>query len=187
MTAEKIIERIKNDSEKEIEQIQKEADRQATSIINEAKKEAQKEAKKILADGKKQGENVQKILVSKANQDAKRETMNAREKIIEDCFTKAHHKLSTLKESEYRKIVTKLIENGSKKLDGKCDVIISRGYDREIAENMGFKIIGTVEKSGGVILKSSDARVTLDQTFDGIIKRKKEEIRRKVGKLLFSK
>jgi len=187
MTAEKIIERIKNDSEKEIKQIKKEADRQATSIINEAKKEAQQEAEKILADGKKQGENIQKLLVSKASQEAKRKTMTAREKIIEDCFTKAHHELSTIKELEYRKIVTKLIENGSKKLDGKCNVIITRSYDREIAENMGFKVTGTVEKSGGVILKSIDGKVTLDQTFDGILKRKKEEIRRKVGKLLFSK
>lgn len=187
MTAEKIIERIKNDSEKEINQIKKEADKQATSIINEAKKEARREAEKILVDGKKQGENIQKIMVSKTNQDAKRETMTSREKIIEECFTKAHHKLSTLKESEYRKIVTKLIQKGSKKLDGKCDLIISRSYDRDIAGNMGFKVIGTIEKSGGVILKSNNARVTLDQTFDGILKRKKEEIRRKVGKLLFSK
>jgi len=187
MTAEKIIQRIKNDSEQEIKEILKEAEEQANSIINDAKKEAQQEAGKILSDGKKQGENIQKILASKANQDAKRELMNAREKIIEECFTKAHHRLSTLKEEEYKKIVTKLLEDGCKKFDGKCDVIISRRYDRELAEKMGLKVIGTVEKSGGIILRSNDGRITLDHTFDSILKRKKDEIRQKVGKLLFSK
>ena len=51
---------------------------------------------------------------------------------------------------------------------------------------MGLKVTGAVEASGGVILKSSDGGITLDNTFEGILKRKKNEIRIKVGKLLFS-
>ena len=186
MTAEKIIERIKKDSEKEIDQILKEAEKQATKIIQDAKKETGQESGKILQLGKKQSENIKKILVSKASQDAKREIMNAREKIIDECFTKAHHGLSTLNEAEYRKIVTKLMEDGFKKLDGKCTVVVSRSIDRKIAESMGLKVVGTVETSGGVILKSSDGKITLDNTFDGILKRKKGEIRIKVGKVLIS-
>ncbi len=186
MTAEKIIERIKKDSEKEIKQILKEAEKQATQIINDSKKEAEQEAEKILQNGEKQSENIKKIQISKASQDTKRNIMNAREKIIEDCFTKAHHKLSTLSKAEYKKTVTKLTEEGLKKLGGRCNVIVSRSIDREIAKNMGLEVIRTVEKSGGVILRSIDGKITLDNTFDGVIKRKKDEIRRKVGTVLFS-
>ena len=186
MTAEKILERIKKDSEKEIKEILKEAEKQAASIINDAKKEAKHEVEKILSDGKRQGDNIKKIIVSKANQDAKREIMTAREKIIEECFTKAHHKLSTLKEAEYKKTVAKLMRDGCKKLEGQCTIAVSRDIDREIAESMGVKVYGTVETAGGVVIKSGDGRITLDHTFDGILKRKKDEIRRKVGKLLFS-
>jgi len=186
MTAEKIIERIKKDSEKEIKQILKEAEKQASVVIEDAKKIAKHESDKILSDGKQQAENIRKIMASKASQDAKREIMNAREKIIEECFTKAHHKLSTLKEAEYKKVVTKLIEDGRKKLEGQCNILVSRDIDREIVTSMGLKVIGTVETAGGVVIKSSDGRITLDHTFDGILKRKKDEIRRKVGKLLFS-
>ncbi|UCD14530.1 MAG: V-type ATP synthase subunit E [Thermoplasmatales archaeon] len=185
MTAEKIIERIKKDSEKEIKQMLKEAENQASSIINDAKKEAEQESKKILSDGKQQSENVKKIILSKVNQEAKREIMNVREKIIEECFTKAHHKLSTLDEAEYKKIVTKLMDDGRKKLEGKCDIVVSRNIDRKIAENKGLNVIGRVETAGGIIIKSSDGRITLDHTFDGILKRKKYEIRRKVGRLLY--
>ena len=186
MTAEKIIQQIKKDSEKEKNQILDEAKKQASIIIKEAKKQAKKESEKILSDGKKQSENIDKIMISKAGQEAKKEMMNAREKIIEECFIKAHHHLSTLNETKYRTIMTKLIKNGVKKLGKKCTILTSRDIDKEIAVNMGLKISGTVETSGGVILKSDDGKITLDHTFDGMLKRKKNEIRIKVGMLLFS-
>jgi len=105
MTAEKIIERIKKDSEIEINQILKEAEKQAASIIEDSKKEARLESEKIISDGKQQAENIKKIIISKASQDTNKVIMNEREKIIEECFTKAHHKLSTLNETEYKNIV----------------------------------------------------------------------------------
>jgi V/A-type H+-transporting ATPase subunit E len=185
MTAEKIIQQIKKDSEKEINQILDEAKKEASSIVKDAKKQAEKESEKILSDGKKQSENIDKILVSKAGQDAKKEMMKAQEKIIEECFIKAHHSLSTLNKEQYRTLVTKLIKNGVKKLGEQCTILVSRDIDKEIAENMGLKISGNVETSGGVILKSADGKITLDHTFDGILRRKKNEIRIKVGMLLF--
>jgi len=186
MSAEKIIEQIKKDSETEIKQIQNDAESQAKGILETTKKEAEKEAEKILENGKKQSDNLKKILVSKANQDAKRDIMNARETIIDECFTKAHHELSILKGEHYEKIVKKLIIDGQKKLGGSCMVLVTRDADKKIAKDLGIHIDGTIESAGGVILKSSDGRVTLDHTFDGILKREKDKLRIKVGKLLFS-
>ena len=186
MTAEKIIEQIKKDSEKEVKQILGDAEKQAKEIKNSSKKDADLEAKKILENGKKQSENLKKILISKANQDIKREIMNAREKIVDDCFTKAHHELSILKGANYEKLVQKLILDGQKKIGKDCVVYNSRDADKKIAENLGLKVAGSVESSGGVVLKSADGKITLDNTFDGILRREKDKIRIKVGKLLFS-
>jgi V/A-type H+-transporting ATPase subunit E len=185
MTAEKIIQQIEKDSEKEVNQILDEAKKQASIIIKDAKKEAEQKSEKILSDGKKQSENIYKILVSKASQDAKKEIMNAREEIIEECFIKTHHALSTVNPARYKTIVTKLIKDGVKKLDGQCTILASRSVDREIAKGMGLKVSGTVEASGGIILKSANGKITLDHTFDGILKRKKNEIRNKIGMILF--
>ena len=186
MSAEKIIEQIKKDSQKEINQILKDAEKEAEIIIATAKEEAKKQVEKIQADGKIQSENITKIHVSKASQDMKREIMNAREKIIDECFVKAHHKLSTLSEQKYRNIVRKLMRDGQKKLSGDCTVKASRPIDKQIAKDLGLQISGSVESSGGIILMSNDGRILLDHTFDGILKREKEKIRIKVGKLLFS-
>jgi len=186
MSTEKIIQQIKKDSENEIKQIKKDAETQAKQIITIAKKEAQKEAEKILHDGEKQGENQKKIQISKASQDAKIDTMNAREEIMEECFIKAHHKLSTLKPIKYKNTVRKLMKEGVRKLGKNCTVKVSRDIDREIAKDLGLQVTGKVESSGGIILLSIDGRITLDHTFDGILKREKDKIRNKVGKLLFS-
>jgi len=186
MTAEKIIEQIEKDTDLEISKIKKDAEDQAKNIIINAKKESEEEIKKILSLGKIKSENIKKIKISKANQDIKREIMNAREKVIKKCFSKAHHELSILKGKNYEKIVKKLVKDGTKKISRKCLLLISRAADKTIAEDLGLSVVGRVEKTGGVIIKSVDGKVTLDYTFDGILEREKGKIRRKVGKILFS-
>jgi vacuolar-type H+-ATPase subunit E/Vma4 len=186
MTVEKIIKQIKKDSQKEINQIQKESEKEANRIITKAKKEAEKEAEKILENGKQQSQNIKQILISQSNQDTKREIMKAREQIIDECFIKAHHELSILSESKYRKIVSKLIDDGCKKLEEKCTIIASRDIDKTIAKEKGLEVTDTIESTGGIILSSSDGQIIIDNTFDGFLKRERDKIRIKVGKLLFS-
>ena len=186
MSAEKIIDQIKKDTEKEIKGILRDAENQVKSIHENAKREAEVDVKRIENESVKKSENLKKIMISKASQDAKREIMNAREKKIEDCFTKAHSELSKVKGNNYTKIVKKLIEDGCKKLGKNCTVLISRNEDKKIAMDLGIKVDGKVESSGGVILKSSDGKITLDHTFEGILNREKDKIRIEIGKLLFS-
>jgi len=186
MSKEKIIQQIMKDSDKEIKQIQTEAEKQATNILKTAKKEAELEAEKIIANGKNQSENIKKILLSKAHQETKRDIMKTKEKLIDECFIKAQHELSVLKQERYEKIVSKFINDGKAKLGGNCTVKISRSIDKNIAERFGLTVSGHIESSGGIILISADKRVTLDYTFEGILKREKDKIRIKVGKLLFS-
>ena len=187
MSAEKIIEQIKKDAEKEIKQIQKDAETEAKKIIDDAKKQANLESDKILENGRVQAENTKRIIISKENQNIKREIMNAREKVIEDCFVKSHQKLSTIKGKEYEDTVTKYVKTGVKKLGKDCGVLNSRAEDKKIIEKLGLKSAGTIEASGSVKFVSKDGRITLDYTFDGILKRDKNKIRNKVGRLLFSK
>ena len=186
MSTEKILERIKKDSEQEIQIILKEAQKQSDNIIHSIKKDAKEESDIIIKRGKLQAENIKKILVSKASQDANREIMKAREKIIEDCFSKAQHKLSNLTGTEYKKIVSTLIKEGCKKLDGKGTLLLSRDNDKDIAKKLNINVSGSTTASGGIILQSGDGKITLDYTFEGILKRKKDEIRIEVGKLLFT-
>jgi vacuolar-type H+-ATPase subunit E/Vma4 len=187
MSAEKIIEQIQKDAEKEIKQIQKEVDEETKKILEIAKKQANIEAEKILENSKKQAENTKRIIISKENQNVKREIMSEKEKIIEDCFVKAQHNLSEIKGKEYEETIKKYIDRGLKKLGKDCIVLTSRAEDKKIIENAGLKSTVTIKASGGIKLVSKDGQRTLDYTFEGIIKRNKHKIRNKVGILLFSK
>lgn len=186
MSAEKIIERIKTDAKKQEEQIIKSAEKQASDILESARKKAEEEASIIVSNGKKQSENLGKILLSKANQDAKRETMNAKENVIEECFKKAIEKLSSLDKEPYILTVTKYMEKGQKKLGKQCTVLVSREEDKLIAKKLDIPVSGTIEATGGTMMQSADSKVTLDYTFEGILARDKDKIRIKLGKLLFS-
>lgn len=187
MSAKKIIEQIKKDAKKEIDEIKKDAEKQAQIIIDEAKKQANLEAEKILQNGEKQSKNIHRIILSKTNQDIKKDIMNIKEKIIEKCFVKAHQKLSMIKGKDYEDTVTKYLEDGLKKLGRECIILTSRSEDKEIIKKLGLNSAGQIEASGGIKLVSKDKRIILDYTFDGILKRDKDKIRNNVGKLLFSK
>ena len=114
------------------------------------------------------------------------EAKKTREKIIENCFTKAHSELSKLKGKEYNSIVKKLVKDGVKKLGKNCLILVSREEDKKIAKELGVTVDGTVESSGGVVIRSSDGKIILDHTFEGILDREKNKIRIEIGKLLFS-
>ncbi|RLF42374.1 MAG: hypothetical protein DRN12_00420 [Thermoplasmata archaeon] len=186
MTVEKIINRIKRDASETVKQIIKEAEEKAKGIIEEAKEEARGEAKKIIEDGRKQAENIRRIHVSRANQDAQRRIMNIKEEFIERCFARAVEKLQNLSGDEYKKIVATLIEKARRTLDGDIIAYISRDEDEEILKNYDIPVKGRIEAIGGVILQSKDGSKRIDNTFEGVLSRRKPVIRTIIGKILFT-
>jgi vacuolar-type H+-ATPase subunit E/Vma4 len=185
MSSNNLIKRIEEESAKEIKQIQLQAKKEADKILKEAQKRAQLKADYIVEKGKNQSENTQKILISKTHQDVNRKLMNAKEAIIDDCFQKAHKKLATLNASNYRKISTTLLTQGSQRIQNAESVIISRPEDEDIAKKHGLKVTNTGHTIGGMIIQSKNGKLTIDNTFEGILQRKKHEIRTEVGKILF--
>lgn len=185
MSAEKIIERIRSDAEKQRKNLIAEAERKSQSVIKNAKAEAQKEAEVLLSNGQLESENAKKILVSKATQEVRRDMMNAREEMIEQCFSQALEKLGSLPEDQYRRFVTTLIKAGKKRLGTQCTVSVSRALDKDIAKQENLPVQGTVKSIGGILMQSPDGKITIDSTFERLLNRKKDEIRIHVGKLLF--
>ncbi len=186
MSAETIIKRIKTDATTTASEIRKNAEQQAKEIKRNATADAKKNAEQIISEGKQQAENRKKILISQARQEAKRKEIEAKNDVIEDCFTQAIEHLNTLNEETYHDIVKTLIEQGKKRMSSKCTVLTSKDQDKHIAKELDLMVSGSIDASGGVILTSEDGTITIDNTFEGIIKRKKAQIREHVGKLLFS-
>ena len=186
MSAEKIIQLIKKDAESEVKNTLKNAIKQANSIIEKAKKDAKKQAENIISDGEKNSENIKRILIAKAKQEISHEFMNVKETMINESFLQAYSQIPKIKEEEYKLIITKLMKSSIKKLGEDCKISISRDFDKIIANNLNLKVIGSTDSAGGFIAISNDERIKLNNTFEAIIKRKKDKIRIKIGKILFS-
>src|SRR4030042_4737000 len=120
-------------------------------------------------------------IIEQIQKDAEKETKEIQ------LFAEKQKKTIIIKGKTYEDIVSKYAEEGIKKLGKDCNVLISRYEDKKIIEKLGLKSSGNIEASGGIRLVSKDGKIILDYTFDGILKRDKDKIRNKVGKLLFSK
>lgn len=185
MPLEKIIQRIEEESKREADSIIEEARKRADEILGKAKEEAKGEKEKIMAKGKEREDQLRERAFSSARRDVKRMEMEAKEEVIAECFERAREELASLKSRDYEKIVRNLIKHG-KGIVGDCIIIPSRKEDEKIAKKMGMTIANDeIEALGGVIIRSIDGKVTMDNTFDGILERRKEEIRKKVGLMLF--
>lgn len=185
MSAERIIARIKHDADQEIQRIKDEVTAEAEEVKQQIINQAKKDATSLIEKGKKDSENKRQIILSKAHQRAKDELMNVKEDIINDCFELAKKKLADLSKSEYKKLMDALITEAKTQIPGTTQVYISSDRDKPIVKDHDLKVLGTINASGGVIIVSEDEQLKIDQTFEGILKREQDEIRIKVGKLLF--
>jgi vacuolar-type H+-ATPase subunit E/Vma4 len=186
MSVEAIIKQIQHDAEKEKKRIEKETQKKIDEITSTLKQETDEMKQGILEKGHQEIENIKRIEIAKAHQMEKRLILQAKEHLIDTCFEHALQHLKDLDGDSYSKMVETLITNGAKKINGDFTIKQSRPIDETIVKHHEITISGTVEASGGIILISKDHSRTIDNTFEGILKRKKQDIRVEVGSILFN-
>jgi V/A-type H+/Na+-transporting ATPase subunit E len=186
MSAETLIAKIKDDAKKDAENIIATAKKQSKQLIDDAVKTAKKQADQIIEQGKKEQENIKRIKISQAQQETKRQIMQARETIIDECFQKALEQLKNIDDNTYTRMMETLIKQTSEQIPGIFCIHPSRSLDETIAKKHNIPVKGKIDASGGILIVSEDGRITIDNTFEGILKRKRDSIRVQVGKLLFS-
>ena len=96
----------------------------------------------MLDKGEQEAENLKKIEISKANQEAKRKQMKTKEKLIDTCFQNAIQKLRELDEGHYKKIIEKLIAKGKEQINGAFYIESSKPLDKKIAEKQKITVKG---------------------------------------------
>ncbi|HIH97733.1 MAG TPA: hypothetical protein HA346_01810 [Thermoplasmata archaeon] len=187
MGIDKIIERIEQSAGERIGAILKEAERQVKEIKERAKREAEEAGKKLEVETEEKCGIVEERLTSNARQQAKREMLLTKEELIKEAFDRAREKLTQLKESEYREILKKMLEEGKRLAGAECVVVPCKAKDGEYIKSLGYQVSKeSVKGSGGAIIRSKDGSISVDQTFEGIIDRNWNELRIKVARALFS-
>jgi len=188
MGIEEILSKIREDADREASNILDNARREVEQKVKEAEDKARAKANEILKRAEREIENRKKAELAKIRQEVKREILNKKEEIIQICFKEALERLRNLSGKDYEKLVEKLIKRGAKEIGKECTIIPSREEDSKIAKKLGLKVSkNRVRSSGGVVIVSDDGKVSVDNTFEEILKREEASLRMKIGNLLFGR
>ena len=178
----------------------KSAEELSKKFKEEALKKAKDNSEKIIEQGRYIGTKERQKIMSTAEMEAKKLLLNAKEALIDEALKKAKEEYEKLRgKKEYQDILVKQVISSIAELDGKEFIVEAHeGDGLEFTD----KIISTIEKEtkrkglklvikevskdlGGVIVHEKGGKISVDNTFDSILERKKSEIRLKISGILF--
>ncbi len=185
----KIIEKIKRKSDATIKEIMDNANNEAEDIRKKNEKETKKMVEKINQEYEKETTVIRNTIISGAKIEAKRTYLQIREEIIKDCFRESEKRLGNMEGTEYKKFLDRGIREGIDAV-GKNAVVMCAEKDFMVIK----KIVSTLNVSvdekflnstGGVVVKSANEKIMVDNTFEGILNEKRGMLRKGMAEILF--
>lgn len=198
MALEDILRNIKTKAAQEAKRIKEEADKEGEEIIKKAKEEADKVKKSILHQFESQAKDEKRKLVIKARSDERKKLLGLKRKLMEEAFKQAEQKLSSLEKGEYLSLIKKsLLSN----IDSGEDEIVVSSRDEEWMEGnfvrslrKSLKEAGITEEvrlspkleaqERGFILKKKEMQINC--TFSSLFRSLRDELEVEVARKLFS-
>lgn len=200
-----IKQKIIEDAKRQAEEIIRNAEESGRIFYEEAKESIEKKINEEINKGKKEAELIRERKIAEAKVYAKRKILESKEQIIEDVFKKVYEKLKELTASKdkYKNIVKSLIKKSGINLGGrklKAFIFGSlnpltpsdiKELEKIISEKTGvettLEIVNAKNNSiGGVKVVSEDGRIEVDNTFESIIDRLRDDLRALAAKIIFS-
>ncbi|HHW49562.1 MAG TPA: hypothetical protein GXX14_13250 [Clostridiaceae bacterium] len=195
--AEKLIERILDEARRQAQANVEKAEKEAEAILRAAKEKAEEKERIALEKARINADEKKRRMIASAELDAKKERLKAKQEIIESAFNMAIEKLNSLPEDQYFDILADMMAGIVK--GESCEIILS-GRDKErlnaaYLNNIRNRLkekgyAGNVDVSsetrdikGGFILKMGD--IEINNSFDAILRMKRDELEPEVVKILF--
>ena len=204
MGVDEIVSKIREDANREAEEIKNNAKAEAEKILEEAKKEAEKRKNEILKKGEKDAEMIKNRIIAEAKLKVRKKMLIKREELIEKAVKKLREDLIKLPEREEysNTLLIKLIVEGIMAI-GEEEVIIDlnkRDYEM-LNSNVMWAIESEMEKLlnkpvivrkgnivdiiGGCIVKNKDGSKVCNNSLEAVFERNLENIKGKIAELLF--
>jgi vacuolar-type H+-ATPase subunit E/Vma4 len=193
-----IAKEVLEDVEKEAESIILEAGSQAEKILEEAEKDAGGRYKSIVKEGEEKIEAERKEKTILFEIEAKNSLLQAQEKVIDEVFEKASSRLREYASTKkYQDCLSKLIIDACKKMNADKLVIQLNQNDfstmteerlEKLSKELGVKLVKSdkpINVIGGVIVKSSDGKIVVNNTFENRLNMLRSNLRVKIANILF--
>lgn len=177
-------EKIRIDTEAEITQIKKDAEKILKDIRAEYNAEADKVYSEIIAKGKRDAFLSGKKITTQAKIEAQRMITNEKSRVINQVFTKGKEEILKLPDKKKSDIMEKLLKDRSL-IDGTAMVYVDEKYKSLIKPKKGMLIKINPIGDFGVIIESSDGRIRIDNRLEKVFEDMKERVKPRLNKILF--
>ena len=203
---ESFVEKILAEAKKKADGIVEEAKKVAEEAIKmqeeEAREKARQDIKKQMDLTKADAERTRLSIISDAKVKLSWVVPSMKDKLIQEVFDSVKAQMESFAgKPEYRTYIERLITEGAEVLGGgeifivlnerdsklKLDLKkISENVTRELGTNTTIKLSSeSVHCIGGVMVKTADEKIAVDNTVEGLIERVSREDRLKVARELF--
>jgi V/A-type H+/Na+-transporting ATPase subunit E len=197
MSLEKIIERIKQDAQAQVDENKDKASKEADKILQNASNEANSYKAQALENAKAEAQQHKQRLISSANLEFRKEILAEKQKAIDLAFQEAVDTLTQMKDEEYRQTIKKMLISSVQ--IGDEELVISVRDKARINENflkdinkelvrLGKKGNLKISKDtynilGGFILRKGN--IEINNSFESLFKSFREDLESEVSKVLF--
>jgi len=182
--------------------IKKDATQKARGHIDKAKKEAaviaQRSAKELEREKKTLENETDKAIklqrsraISEAKLEARKIKLAAKEEVITRAFTMANERLAGLSPAENETYLRNAIQNATTLLGTSLELSCN-SKDAALVSRLASQIApgstvvsDNVHFMGGAVIKAKDGSAQVDATFEGLLARMKNALRKEVAETLF--
>lgn len=186
---ENTIDKILNQTQDENLSSLKNSFKESLEILSKSQTFLEQEYDRIIDEGKKEAQKIEKQIIGGSDIESRNKQILLVEDSIQKVFEKAIEKIkSTNHDDSYSKLMEFLLEESTNAL-GTTDVIVyTNSKDKEIVKSLLSKFSGaelsneTINRLGGVEIKSKDGTMTFNNTIDARVDRMKPLIRKDIAK-----
>ena len=182
MGLETVVKDIMDFAQKEVSQIDAEADAEISVILDDARQAAKKIMGERLSKAEDDIKKIRQQETSSSNLEVKRAILNARKEVLENVYQQVVEKTATLSPSKNEELLKAIIEkqqcNGSR--------IYSNRDSEDIVKRLSsLEYAGNIECIGGVVIENEDGTIRLDYTYDLLLKNVNDQSLKQLSDILF--
>ena len=197
MSLEKILERIQQDAQREVDKIKGRASAAADEILKKAQSEAEALKAQALEDATNEAKQRGERIVATASLDLRKALLAEKQKAIDEAFQAAMDALAGMEDAEYRKTIKNMILPNVQ--TGDEEIILSERDKARLGDNFAQEINRQLAESGkkGNLTISQDTynmvggfvlrrgQVELNSSFESLFKSSRGDLESEVAKILF--
>lgn len=182
-----ILSKIESQRDQRIKEINRNRAREIAVMKSEMKNKVGKEKERLESEFTREREIYRNLKISEGKRTVKREMLAEKERLINLALGSVLDSFGEFKGERYRRLLKKLVDESADLLKGKCRILATREEDIPYLKQMGIAPVGTktVPGKGGIVVVSDNGEFRIDRTFDYMMEKQSDELRKMTAGILF--